>query len=157
MKKRVDLIFNKLFFLVKKCDTRYMLSSKNCPPSTICVEKDENQLEVFEGVCQCGDQYVFNPNYTSDDEYCIKNVIFNKSSTSGSFIDGRNFSKNKLTSKPHHILVGIFLPIAFVLIVLSGIFVVTQRIRNTRRIHRNRPFYQDVMLGVNDNDDPPLI
>lgn len=126
-----------------------MLNSKNCPPSTICEEKDENQLEIFEGQCVCKGQYVFNPQYITDDEYCIKTAIFNKSS------DSRNTSKN--TSKPHHILVGIFLPIVFVLIVLSGIFVVTQRIRNIRRTHRNRPFYQDVMLGANDNDDPPLI
>lgn len=70
--------------------------------------------------------------------------------------------KFKSSVRTHHIVAGVLIPIMFVFIVIGSIFAykklhVTQRIRNIRRTHRNRPFYEDVMLGTNDNDDPPLI
>lgn len=62
----------------------------------------------------------------------------------------------------HHVIGGILIPIFFVLIAVGVVYVVKnlhirQRVRNIRMTRRNRPFYEDVMLGNNDNDDPPLI
>lgn len=61
-----------------------------------------------------------------------------------------------------HVAAGIFFPIISVIILIGGIFAykklhITQHIRNFRRNRRSRPFYGDVSLGMNDNDDPPLI
>lgn len=62
----------------------------------------------------------------------------------------------------HHVIGGILIPIFFVLIALGAIYGVRrlhiqQRMRNIRMTRRNRPFYEDVMLGSNEHDDPPLI
>lgn len=80
--------------------------------------------------------------------------------------DKSNNAQNgeKITpAQPHHIVAGILIPIFLVLIVIGGVYAykklhITRHIRNSvRRTHRSRPFYEDVMLGTNDNDDPPLI
>lgn len=62
----------------------------------------------------------------------------------------------------HHVIGGILIPIFFVMIALGAIYGVRrlhiqQRVRNIRMTRRNRPFYEDVMLGSNEHDDPPLI
>lgn len=61
-----------------------------------------------------------------------------------------------------HVAAGILFPIISVIILIGGIFAykklhITQHVRNFRRNRRSRPFYGDVSLGMNDNDDPPLI
>jgi len=61
----------------------------------------------------------------------------------------------------HHIIGGILISICLVVIftlIVVGVkkLQIKQRIRNMRMTQRNRPLYEDVMLG-NDNDDPPLI
>lgn len=137
---------------MKNCNTQDLLKN-TCPPRTKCVENLENQPE---GNCQCRDLYVFNPSYMNDTDYCILN---NKTSENNNIKNNDDSSERQIKSisKPHHILAGVLIPIAIVLIIISGV-VVAQRIRKIRRTHhRNRPFYEDVMLGVNDNDDPPLI
>lgn len=167
--------------LVRACDTRRMLKNI-CPASehftTTCVE-NTNQPGEYEGVCQCDDKqgFIFNPKYTNDTDYCIINTnldekqlnsksgrssnnSYNSQSKNNSFVIDE--PKIQSTPRPHHIVAGVLIPIVFVLIVMGSIFAykklhVTQRIRNIRRTHRNRPFYEDVMLGTNDNDDPPLI
>lgn len=155
-------LFICVHLLVKNCNTQIYFTENICPPSTICVENTENLPGVFDGVCQCRDEYIFNPKHANDIDYCIKNTS-NNSTYKVQSKHNDEFEQNiKSPSKTHHIVAGVLLPIAFVLIVLGGILVykqlyVTQRIRDIRRTHRNRPFYEDVMLGTNDNDDPPLI
>lgn len=61
----------------------------------------------------------------------------------------------------HHIVGGILISICLVVIftlIVIGVkkLQIKQRIRNMRMTQRNRPLYEDVMMG-NDNDDPPLI
>lgn len=116
-----------------------------------------------------------NPKHTNDNDYCI-DIKFNTSSSSSfNIISKNNVSlvtdheasaqyepKFKSSVRAHHIIAGVLIPIMFVLIAIGSIIAykklhITQRIRNIRRTHRNRPFYEDVMLGANDNDDPPLI
>lgn len=160
-----------------------MLDPKNCPTAvhfqTRCAEKTNEPGDV-EGECQCNAGFIFNPQYTNDNDYCIidtnqpddtkqSNSKSGRSSNSSYSSQSENNNlvidepKIQSTPRPHHIVAGVLIPIVFVLIVIGSIFVymklhVTQRIRNIhRRTHRNRPFYEDVMLGTNDNDDPPLI
>lgn len=111
-----------------------------------------------------GDNYVFNRSYKNESDYCIyvepkhfdNRVMASKSSsTSDEAVSD--------TTKPssHHIVGGILLSIC--LVVMFALIVIgykklqiKQRIRNMRMTQRNRPLYEDVMMG-NDNDDPPLI
>lgn len=125
----------------------------------------------------------FNPTFTSDDDYCIyvkstnandnASNATNKTDTVGPSNAASSSSTEPLPStemgqngrampRAHHIVAGILIPIAFVFLVTGTVFVykklhITHRVRNIRRTRRNRPFYEDVMLGNNDNDDPPLI
>lgn len=178
-------LFNFYLFSKKnivKCDTRKMLNNI-CPKAdhfqSRCVE-NSNQPGEFDGLCQCYDGFIFNIKYTNDNDYCIidPNTTDDpkqSNSKSGRISNNSVNSQNKNTSfvvdelktiqttpQPHHIVAGVLIPIVFVLIVIGSTFIykklhVTQRIRNIRRTHRNRPFYEDVMLGTNDIDDPPLI
>lgn len=144
---------------MRSCNTE----ENTCPQSTACVEFAENRPGVFNGTCECRDPIThFNPKYKNDADYCITNTSNSPKNHTDSLEDETSAQKQKFKSpsKTHHFVAGVIFPIAFVLIVLATIFVykkfhVTQRIRNIRR--SRRPFYEDVMLGANDIDDPPLI
>ncbi|XP_040158833.1 uncharacterized protein LOC120897796 isoform X1 [Anopheles arabiensis] len=65
----------------------------------------------------------------------------------------------------HHILGGVLIPLAFVVILIGSAILakrtdlwarLRQRFLAHRNRHRRRPAYEDVVLG-NDSDDPPLI
>uniref|UniRef100_A0A182WIR0 EB domain-containing protein n=1 Tax=Anopheles minimus TaxID=112268 RepID=A0A182WIR0_9DIPT len=65
----------------------------------------------------------------------------------------------------HHILGGVLIPLAFVVILVGSAVLakrtdlwsrLRQRLIAHRNRHRRRPAYEDVVLG-NDSDDPPLI
>lgn len=156
--------------------------SSKCPPHTRCKEiETEHQSDADDGDCQCDNGFIFNPKYTGDADYCTsKNVTINQMTTKTNRNSDDNRRKTneigdadgtasaqfeekiKSIPRPHHIVAGVIIPIVFVIIVVSAVFAykklhITQHIRNVRRTHRNRPFYEDVMLGSNDNDDPPLI
>lgn len=75
------------------------------------------------------------------------------SAEAGSDTNGPNTS--------HHIIGGILISICLVVIftlIVIGVkkLQIKQRIRNMRMTQRNRPLYEDVMMG-NETDDPPLI
>lgn len=170
------LLFYYINLLVRLCVTSDVQTK--CPVTTYCSEIHANSNE---GQCKCSNATLsFNPNFTSDDEYCI----YVKSNTSND--NASNMTNKTDTGSPnassfseplppdvsgdrtrtlpgtHHIIAGILIPIGFVFIVIGAVFVykklhITHRVRNIRRTRRNRPFYEDVMLGNNDNDDPPLI
>lgn len=150
-----------------------------CPESTFCSEVRAN---TNEGQCKCSNTTLsFNPKYTNDDDYCVyvKSTNANEtasnetnkldaigpnaaSSSSQEPSDGSGKSIARPLPGTHHIIAGILIPIFFVFVVIGTVFVykklhITHRVRNIRRTRRNRPFYEDVMLGNNDNDDPPLI
>lgn len=157
MKSPLDIICNS------------QLPENECPALATCVERSETS----NGDCKCKNDYVFNPNYTSKNDYCIKfagnknkqSSIYNsKNIENASKIEVETTTKIEEKSKalpgPQHIIAGVFIPVIFVFTVLGGIFAykklhISQHIRNVRRTHRTR--YSDVMLGSNDNDDPPLI
>lgn len=155
-----------------------------CPPTTKCVEifDDPNR---YDGLCKCKDDFQFNPLHNSNDTYCIKinnsHQLPNLSNRKNNnrHTDSNNAKDEIITSKittsfeqyqqdprikpgPQHVFAGILIPIVLVVIVVGSAFLfkrlhITQRIRNIRRTRRSRPFYEDVMLGSNDTDDPPLI
>lgn len=149
-----------------------------CPESAYCSEIRANTIE---GQCKCSNTTLsFNPQYTNDDDYCVyvKSTNANETAsneTNKSDAIGPNAASSSsqgpdgsghLNARPlpgtHHIIAGILIPILFVFVVIGTVFVykklhITHRVRNIRRTRRNRPFYEDVMLGNNDNDDPPLI
>ncbi|XP_050096321.1 uncharacterized protein LOC126578100 isoform X3 [Anopheles aquasalis] len=65
----------------------------------------------------------------------------------------------------HHILSGVLIPLAFVVIMIGSALLakrtqlwsrLRQRFQARRGRHHRRPAYEDVVLG-NDSDDPPLI
>lgn len=168
-----------ILILDAKCHTQHMLNT-TCPLLMICVE---NQPESLDGVCQCQQGYIFNSKQINGSDYCIKNTTNNDvdqlnknykinqnfksgNETIGGEISAQYEQKIKSSLQPHHIFAGVLIPILFVLIVIGTIFIYkklhfTQHIRSIRRTHFSRPFmsrrYEDVMLGTNDNDDPPLI
>lgn len=173
-------LFVSFIYPVKKCSSEFMNST--CPLHTRCKQIEvEHQSGVDDGDCLCDNGYIFNPKYTGDADYCTsKNdttkemtIKINRNSDDNQRksneigdIEGTASAqfeeKIKTIPRPHHIVAGVVIPIAFVIIVVSVVFAykklhITQHIRNVRRTHRNRPFYEDVMLGSNDNDDPPLI
>lgn len=183
-KWRINLfIFSIVFsviqlFSVRPCVTNELQTE--CPVTTICSQIRENSIE---GQCKCSNAKLsFNPNFTSDDDYCIyvksttandnASNMTNKTDTGSSNAASSGFSeplppdvsgdRSRTLPGTHHIIAGIFIPIGFVFIVIGAVFVykklhITHRVRNIRRTRRNRPFYEDVMLGNNENDDPPLI
>lgn len=128
--------------------------------------------------------FQFNPAFTTNDTYCIeladpliqrtdRTDPNTRSTTTKKDTDTTVASESTAASEqyqqtarkkpsPHHVMAGILIPIAMVFIVVGSVFAykrlhITQRIRNIRRTRRSRPFYEDVMLGSNDTDDPPLI
>lgn len=123
----------------------------------------QNQTSTVDGICNCVDNLIYNTNYTNDSDYCI---AFNKSHDNNTVnisdvTENSSAASRQIPPSTHHIVGGILIPILLVFI-FFGIAItmkrlnVMQRIRNIRRTRRNRPLYEDVMMG-NDNDDPPLI
>lgn len=150
-----------LFFLEKRCNSEEILKFDfPCPPlSTNCVEDGGTN-----GTCECIIHgQIFNPKYTTDTDYCVNSIDVNVSSSIiGNVSSIQN--KPKFETPAHELsFTGVSISLVFVSIVVGCLFVckklhVYQRFRNIRRTtHRSRPFYEDVMLGTNDNDDPPLI
>lgn len=128
-----------------------------CPTHSNCVE--DGGPSGTNGTCGCTQGKIFNPKYTSNDDYCVYSYV---SSNSGHpEPSAQNETKFESSPQPYHVIAGISISLCFVSIVIGCIFAckklhVFQRFRNIRRTHR-RPFYEDVMLRNNDNDDPPLI
>lgn len=149
----------------------------------MCADK---QADVTDGVCKCqlDEKYVFNANYKDDTDYCRydanlklpqdsepkpepKQPVAASSIDNGSqsdTTDGKESDLPKVRPLPgaHHVIGGVLIPILFVLVAVGAIYGVRhlhirQRMRNIRMTRRNRPFYEDVMLGTNEHDDPPLI
>lgn len=166
--------------IAKLCSTSELQSG--CPKAAYCSELSNDNSTA--GQCVCSNaSFIFNSHYTNDDDYCIyvrpTNVTNDTASneTHKKDADGPNAASSSSngplpsdesgnSARPlpgtHHIIAGILIPIFFVFIVIGSVFVykklhITHRVRNIRRTRRNRPFYEDVMLGNNDNDDPPLI
>lgn len=165
-------------FSVRNCSTSDTQSV--CPKTAMC---SELRVDSSDGRCKCTNTTLsFNPNFTSDDDYCVyvKSTSANDnasnatnktdaaspnavSSSSTEPLPSTEFEKNaRALPGTHHIIAGILIPIVFVFIVIGTVFAykklhITHRVRNIQRTRRNRPFYEDVMLGNNDNDDPPLI
>lgn len=167
-------------FAVKKCSTANI--NPQCPPHSVCADK---QADVTEGICKCSvdEQFVFNAAYKDDSDYCrydasIKLPQDNESKPEpnqpeaalsvdngiGSAPPTKESEKLKVHPLPgaHHVIGGILIPIFFVLAAVGVIYGVRhlhirQRMQNIRMSRRNRPFYEDVMLGTNEHDDPPLI
>lgn len=127
-----------------------------------------------DGQCNCRPGSEFNPNYIDVQDYCVPTKVLdenapnhtnNKDDTESNLIDRMpNDGIKTVPQLPgaHHVVAGILIPILFVFIVIGSVFMykklhITHRVRNIRRTRRNRPFYEDVMLANNDNDDPPLI
>uniref|UniRef100_A0A182RFM8 EB domain-containing protein n=1 Tax=Anopheles funestus TaxID=62324 RepID=A0A182RFM8_ANOFN len=81
--------------------------------------------------------------------------------------EGENMGQLPLRKpvEAHHILGGVLIPLAFVVILVGSAILakrldlwsrLRQRFIAHRNRHRRRPAYEDVVLG-NDSDDPPLI
>lgn len=148
-----------------------------------CVEVSDD-ANRHDGLCECKDSFELNPASTSTETYCIEdngidpksiksianniptamNDNFNDTITASQSTAGSEEIQEKLHKKSNtnHVIAGILIPIAFVFAVIGSVFIykklhITQRIRNMHRTRRSRPFYEDVMLGSNDTDDPPLI
>lgn len=146
----------------KKCNTSSWINN-GCPSSTKCSEISESDSS-YAGECHCiDDNYEFNKYYKSDSEYCVyvepkhfdNRVMASKSSSTS------EEAVNNPIHSSHHIIGGILISVCLVLIftlIVVGVkkLQIKQRIRNFRMTQRNRPLYEDVMMG-NDNDDPPLI
>lgn len=140
----------------------------------------------MDGQCKCRDEkYVFNVNYKNDTDYCVydakskgdeetqsddSNRTDQKESEvaqTGSQVsspDDKTSDGPKIHPLPgaHHVIGGILIPIFFVVVAIGVVYGIRrlhlqQRVRSIRLSRRNRPFYEDVMLGNHDNDDPPLI
>lgn len=156
--------FKKISKIVdKKCNTSSYPSE--CPDGVKCSETTTEKDSRYNGECTCiGDHYEFNINYKDDSDYCTyvepKNfdnrVMEIKSSTTSEEV-----SDPIRPQSSHHIIGGILISICLVVIftlIVIGVkkLQIKQRIRNMRMTQRNRPMYEDVMMG-NDNDDPPLI
>lgn len=166
------------FATVRKCSTSNILILP-CPPLSRCVQ---NQPDQPDATCECIEPNQFNPKYSNDSNYCIvtdkiplQKVENNdskssrgsdsKTVTAGTLTDGSDPSYSAIRPPlpgAHHIVAGILIPVAFVIVAVCIVIIykklhITQRIRNIQRTRRNRPFYEDVMLGSNDIDDPPLI
>lgn len=169
-----------------KCNTRDVILYP-CPDHSTCVEKDASgnggtcnckQNFVFNtkyknstiDYCIESTQKIENNNQQQQNNAKFnsgnsdKNVSNDNDNMLGDSAPNLNSFQQKLRPKPspHHVIAGILIPIILVFIVIGTVFVykklhITQRIRNIRRTRRSRPFYEDVMLGSNDNDDPPLI
>ncbi|KAG4070970.1 hypothetical protein HA402_001407 [Bradysia odoriphaga] len=142
----------------KKCNISSWING--CPASTKCSQIAESNSSSYAGECHCiGDNYEFNKYYKNDSDYCLfvdNRVMASKSSSTHSDQDTVD---NPVSS--HHILGGIFISICLVVmftLIVIGVrkLQIKQRIRNLRMTQRNRPLYEDVMMG-NDTDDPPLI
>lgn len=166
---------------VRKCNTLQLLSDAGeCPTTTICTESEQSSKD---GVCLCKNETLtFNPQYTNDTDYCIyieskgtksstkQNDNSNNHSNNRNIIDNKTTmhtddgNKQQISPLPgaKHVAAGILIPILCVFIVVIILIIVkkfhiAQHVRNFRRNRRTRPFYGDVSLGMNDNDDPPLI
>lgn len=165
------------------CNTENVWND-SCPATTKCVELNDDPTR-HDGLCKCMHDFQFNPAFTTNDTYCIEQpdppiqrtdrTDTNTRSTSTSKKDTDTTVAGESTAaseqyqqtprkkpSPHHVMAGILIPIGMVFIVVASVFAykrlhITQRIRNIRRTRRSRPFYEDVMLGSNDTDDPPLI
>ncbi|KAJ6641545.1 hypothetical protein Bhyg_06484 [Pseudolycoriella hygida] len=144
----------------KKCNTSYL--KNGCPDGTKCTQISETNSS-YDGECHCiGDNNEFNKYYKSDTDYCVyvepkhfDNRVMASKSSSTSEERGNNADNS------HHIVGGILISICLVVIftlIVIGVnkLHIKQRIRNLRMTQRNRPLYEDVMMG-NDTDDPPLI
>lgn len=156
---------------VRNCSTQTFLA---CPSSSVCTEI---RADVPDGKCKCQPRTKFNPNYHDDSEYCVPseekapadenapNETHKADDTSSKPADPMpNDGIKTISQSPsaHHVAAGILIPILLVFIVIGTVFMykklhITHRVRNIRRTRRSRPFYEDVMLANNDNDDPPLI
>lgn len=143
---------------VKNCNTEEIYRS-SCPSSAKCVEHKPGTVH---GVCQCRDEdYAFNPKYTSNEDYCtinnIKQIRRNNSNIGGE-ISGPQEEKLESIAQPHHIVAGVIISIVIVFFVIGLVmaFKKLHIIRHVRLTHRS-PFYEDVILGTSDHDDPPLI
>lgn len=172
--------FIHLNFSEKLCSTSD--AENGCPKATLCSEFHNDNSTAGQCVCENA-TLSFNPNFTNEDDYCIyvkstnanNDTVSNEtnkkdtngpnaasSSSNGPLPSDDSGNSAKPLPGTHHIIAGILIPIFFVFIVIGSVFVykklhITHRVRNIRRTRRNRPFYEDVMLGNNDNDDPPLI
>lgn len=170
-----------LCILVRSCSLEDIYKY-GCPSPSL-TKCEQNDGGSDNGTCICKEPYTFNPKYTNDSDYCLK--LDNKPSTGTNVTDNKNSNSShsnnftnstlseaadhlhhekKVESIPgaHHIVAGILIPIVFVFVAIGIVIIykklhITQRIRNIQRTRRNRPFYEDVMLGSNDIDDPPLI
>lgn len=147
-----------LILSVIKCNTEDIYRS-SCPSSTKCVE---NPPGIVDGICLCKEEgYTFNPKYTSVDDYCTifdANIKQNRSNSISSEAPPYE-EKLKSIAHPHHIVAGILIPLVLVTIVILIIlaFKKLHIIYTFRRTHRS-PFYEDVVLNVEDlHDEPPLI
>lgn len=132
-----------------------------CPDLTTCTESGE---------CRCWRDYIYNPAHekNASAEYCI----YKPSKTPAGGASGTGSTPSLSGSKTasaisqheppgaHHLIGGIVIPVVFVLAAIGVVYLVKRfnLIRRAREAftRRNRPFYEDVMMG-NDNDDPPLI
>lgn len=128
-----------------------------CPSNTICSQISDTD-SPYDGECHCiGDNYEFNKFYKSPSEYCVYVEPKHLASKSSSTLQAA--FNNPISS--HHIISGILISVCLVVIftlIVIGVkkLQIKQRIRNLRMTQRNRPLYEDVMMG-NDTDDPPLI
>lgn len=147
---------------MKNCSSQILNA---CPINSRC---SEISAELWNGRCTCDPiRYTFNPKYIDAKDYCIQKKdenIANETHKSDKDDDSANPSDGSTHPPPgvHHIAAGILIPIVLVFVVIGAVFVykklhITHRVRNMRRTRRNHTPYEDVMLGNNDNDDPPLI
>lgn len=154
-----------IFFVDKKCNTSSW-KNNGCPSGSLCAEIEVDDSKNA-GECHCtGDNYEFNKYYKNDSDYCVyvepkKHVDNRAMASKSSPTSDEEAAYSASTTSSHHILSGISISICLVVVftlIVIGFkkLQIKQRIRNLRMTQRNRPLYEDVMMG-NDNDDPPLI
>lgn len=161
-----------------KCSIHSFPSS--CPEHTICTQKTGDS-ETAE--CNCPDNLQFNSAYNGGgkSDYCIDRPMASKkldptnsySATAtvdhpasnelaaADSIGPAASTKQQRAPSSHHIISGILVSILIVTAFILTVIAVKklrlrQRFREFGISQRNRPLYEDVMMG-NDTDDPPLI
>lgn len=158
-----------------KCSTHSFPTS--CPENTICTQNIGDAAE-----CNCPDNLQFNSAYNGGgkSDYCIDRPMASKKSdptnnnrvtaeaaaveeqpATSDDLAAAASTKQQRAPSSHHIISGILISIlivtAFILTVIAVKKLrIRQRFREFGISQRNRPLYEDVMMG-NDTDDPPLI
>lgn len=162
------LIFCLYFFISVKCSIHEFPSS--CPDTTICEQIPEKDT----GECECRPEFEFNERFNGvgKSDYCIPLPNYSRynhnepakeqadAKTDASSLTPTTNTTVKQRASSHHIISGILISIlivtAFILTVIAVKKLrIRQRFRDFGISQRNRPLYEDVMMG--NDDDPPLI